>query len=130
MGKIIGIDLGTTNSCVAIMEGGKPKVLENSEGRPITPSVIVFKKDGERVVGDTAKRQVVTNHDRAVYSIKRFMGRMYNEVSNESGEVPFKVVRGPNNDARVKIEDRDYSPPEISAMVLQKMRQTAEEKPI
>jgi len=128
MGKIIGIDLGTTNSCVAVMEGGKPRVLENSEGRPVTPSVIVFKKDGERVVGDTAKRQIVTNHDRSVYSIKRFMGRLFNEVKREREEVPFKVVEGPNGDARVHIADRDYSPPEISAMVLQKMKQTAEEK--
>lgn len=128
MGKIIGIDLGTTNSCVAVMEGGKPKVLENSEGRSITPSVVVFKKDGERVVGDTAKRQVVTNYDRAIYSIKRFMGRMYKEVSREIEEVPFKVINGPNGDARVRITDRDYSPPEISAMILQKMKQTAEEK--
>ncbi len=128
MGKIIGIDLGTTNSCVAVMEGGKPRVLENSEGRSVTPSVVVFKKDGERVVGDTAKRQIVTNHDRSVYSIKRFMGRLYKEVSREREEVPFKVVEGPNGDARVRIADRDYSPPEISAMVLQKMKQTAEEK--
>lgn len=128
MGKIIGIDLGTTNSCVAVMDAGKPRVLENSEGRPVTPSVVVFKKDGERVVGDTAKRQIVTNHDRAVYSIKRFMGRLYKEVTTEMKEVPFKVVQGPNNDVRISIADRDYSPPEISAMVLQKMKQTAEEK--
>ncbi|HQC61549.1 MAG TPA: molecular chaperone DnaK [Candidatus Marinimicrobia bacterium] len=128
MGKIIGIDLGTTNSCVAVMEGGKPRILENSEGRPVTPSVVVFKKDGEIVVGDTAKRQIVTNHDRAVYSIKRFMGRLYKEVQREREEVPFKVVEGPNGDARIRIGDRDYSPPEISAMILQKMKQTAEEK--
>lgn len=128
MGKIIGIDLGTTNSCVAVVEGSKPRVLENSEGRPVTPSVVVFKKDGEIVVGDPAKRQIVTNPGRAVYSIKRFMGRQYKEVSEEIKEVPFKVVEGPNGDARVKIENKDYSPPEISAMVLQKMRQTAEEK--
>lgn len=128
MGKIIGIDLGTTNSCVAVMEAGKPRVLENSEGRRVTPSVVVFKKDGERVVGDAAKRQIVTNHDRSVYSIKRFMGRLYREVTREREEVPFKVVEGPNGDARVRIGDRDYSPPEISAMILQKMKQTAEEK--
>ncbi|MFA4838397.1 MAG: molecular chaperone DnaK [Candidatus Neomarinimicrobiota bacterium] len=128
MGKIIGIDLGTTNSCVAIMEGGKPRVLENSEGRTTTPSVIVFKKDGERVVGDTAKRQVVTNHDRAIYSIKRFMGRLFREVTREREEVPFKVIEGPSGDARVNIAGHDYSPPEISAMILQKMKQTAEDK--
>ncbi|MBN2601582.1 MAG: Hsp70 family protein, partial [Candidatus Marinimicrobia bacterium] len=118
MGKIIGIDLGTTNSCVAVMDAGKPRVLENSEGRSVTPSVVVFKKDGERVVGDTAKRQIVTNHDRSVYSIKRFMGRMFKEVGNEIKEVPFKVIEGPNGDVRVRIADRDYSPPEIGAMVL------------
>ncbi len=128
MGKIIGIDLGTTNSCVSVMEGGKPKVLENSEGQKVTPSVIVFKKDGERVVGNTAKRQIVTNHDRSIYSIKRFMGRLFKEVQVETSEVPFKVVEGPNKDVRIKIQDREYSPPEVSAMVLQKMKQTAEEK--
>jgi len=128
MGKIIGIDLGTTNSCVAVMDAGTPRVLENSEGQAVTPSVIVFKKDGERVVGDTAKRQIVTNHDRAVYSIKRFMGRLFKEVGTESKEVPFKVIEGPNSDVRVRVADRDYSPPEIGAMVLQKMKQTAEEK--
>ncbi|MCK4641317.1 MAG: Hsp70 family protein, partial [Candidatus Marinimicrobia bacterium] len=128
MGKIIGIDLGTTNSCVAVIDAGTPRVLENSEGRSVTPSVVVFKKDGERVVGDTAKRQIVTNHDRAVYSIKRFMGRLYKEVSHEKEEVPFKVIQGPNSDVRVRVADRDYSPPEIGAMVLQKMKQTAEEK--
>ncbi len=128
MGKIIGIDLGTTNSCVAVMDAGSPRVLENSEGRSVTPSVVVFKKDGERVVGDTAKRQIVTNHDRSVYSIKRFMGRLFKEVTTEMKEVPFKVIEGPNHDVRVRIADRDYSPPEIGAMVLQKMKQTAEEK--
>ena len=128
MGKIIGIDLGTTNSCVAVVEGGKPRVLENSEGRRVTPSVVVFKKEGEMVVGDAAKRQIVTNPGRAVYSIKRFMGRSYDEVTKEIEMVPYKVVKGPNGDARVEIEGRVYSPPEISAMVLQKMKQTAEEK--
>jgi len=128
MGKIIGIDLGTTNSCVAVIEGGEPRVLENSEGKKTTPSVVVFKKDGERVVGDTAKRQIVTNHDRAVYSAKRFMGRMFDEISTEKGEVPYKVVKGSKGDARIVIQDKEYTPPEISAMVLQKMRQTAEEK--
>ncbi|MBO8131194.1 MAG: molecular chaperone DnaK [Candidatus Marinimicrobia bacterium] len=128
MGKIIGIDLGTTNSCVAVVEGNKPRVLENSEGRRVTPSVVVFKKEGEIVVGDPAKRQIVTNPGRAVYSIKRFMGRQYDEVKREAEMVPYKVVKGPNGDARVEIEGRVYSPPEISAMILQKMRQTAEEK--
>ncbi|MCD6440382.1 MAG: molecular chaperone DnaK [Candidatus Marinimicrobia bacterium] len=128
MGKIIGIDLGTTNSCVAVMDAGKPRVLENSEGRSVTPSVVVFKKDGERVVGDTAKRQIVTNHDRAIYSVKRFMGRMYKEVDHEKEEVPFKTVQGPNGDVRISVASHDYSPPEIAAMILQKMKQTAEEK--
>ncbi|MCF7885408.1 MAG: molecular chaperone DnaK [Candidatus Marinimicrobia bacterium] len=128
MGKIIGIDLGTTNSCVAVMEGGEPKVLENSEGNSTTPSVVVFKKDGERVVGDTAKRQIVTNHKRALYSIKRFMGRTYDEIETERGEVHFEVVKGDKGDARIKVEDKVYSPPEISAMILQKMKKTAEEK--
>lgn len=128
MGKIIGIDLGTTNSCVAVMDAGKPRVLENSEGRSVTPSVVVFKKDGERVVGDTAKRQIVTNHDRAVYSVKRFMGRLFKEVDHEKEEVPFKTVQGPNGDVRINVAGHDYSPPEIAAMVLQKMKQTAEEK--
>ncbi|HCK99643.1 MAG TPA: molecular chaperone DnaK [Candidatus Marinimicrobia bacterium] len=128
MGKIIGIDLGTTNSCVAVMDAGKPRVLENSEGRSVTPSVVVFKKDGERVVGDTAKRQIVTNHDRAVYSVKRFMGRLFKEVDHEKEEVPFKTVQGPSGDVRINVAGHDYSPPEIAAMVLQKMKQTAEEK--
>jgi molecular chaperone DnaK len=128
MGKIIGIDLGTTNSCVAVMDAGKPRVLENSEGRSVTPSVVVFKKDGERVVGDTAKRQIVINHDRAIYSVKRFMGRMYKEVVHEKEEVPFKTVQGPNGDVRISVASHDYSPPEIAAMILQKMKQTAEEK--
>jgi molecular chaperone DnaK len=128
MGKIIGIDLGTTNSCVAVVEGGEAKVLENSEGKATTPSVVVFKKDGERVVGDTAKRQIVTNHDRAVYSVKRFMGRMYDEISSEKQEVPYKVTKGPKGDARILVDGKEYTPPEISAMILQKMRQTAEEK--
>ncbi|MFP4546521.1 MAG: molecular chaperone DnaK [Fidelibacterota bacterium] len=128
MGKIIGIDLGTTNSCVAVIDGGEARVLENAEGKKTTPSVVVFKKDGERVVGDTAKRQIVTNHDRAVYSIKRFMGRRYDEITTEREEVPYVVKKGSKGDARVVIGDKEYTPPEISAMILQKMRQTAEEK--
>jgi len=127
MGKIIGIDLGTTNSCVAVLEGGEPVVIPNAEGARTTPSMVAFAKDGERLVGAPAKRQAVTNPDKTIYSIKRFMGRMFAEVENEIGEVPYKVVKGKNNVARVKIDDKEYSPPEISAMILQKMKQTAEE---
>jgi len=127
MGKIIGIDLGTTNSCVAVMEGGEPVVIANSEGARTTPSVVGFKKDGEILVGAVAKRQAVTNPSQTVYSIKRFMGRKYDEVSGEIKQVPYEVVRGENNVARVRIGDKNYSPPEISAMVLQKMRKTAED---
>ncbi len=127
MGKTIGIDLGTTNSCVAVMEGGKPVVIPNAEGGRTTPSVVAFTKDGERVVGLAAKRQAITNPERTVFSIKRFMGRKYHEVQTEVGEVPYKVVPGPNDDVRVRIGNRDYSPPEISAMILQKMKQTAED---
>ena len=127
MGKIIGIDLGTTNSCVAVMEGGEPVVIPNQEGGRVTPSVVAFTKSGERLVGLTAKRQAITNPENTVYSIKRFMGRKYDEVLDEINEVPYKVVKGPNGDARVKIGDKEYSPPEISAMILQKMKQTAED---
>lgn len=127
MGKIIGIDLGTTNSCVSIMEGNEPKVLVNAEGNRTTPSVVSFKKDGERLVGAAAKRQAVTNPKHTVYSIKRFMGRMYEEVGKEISEVPYTVERGKNNDVRVKIDNKTYSPPEISAMILQKMKQIAED---
>ncbi|MFN8547972.1 MAG: molecular chaperone DnaK [Candidatus Eisenbacteria bacterium] len=126
MGKIIGIDLGTTNSVVAVMEGGKPEVIENAEGGRTTPSVVGFKKDGERLVGATAKRQAVTNPKNTIYSIKRFMGRKYSEVGGELQQVPYEVVSGENSDARVRINDRLYSPPEISAMILQKMKETAE----
>lgn len=127
MGKIIGIDLGTTNSCVSIMEGNEPKVLVNAEGGRTTPSVVSFKKDGERLVGTAAKRQAVTNPQHTIYSIKRFMGRMYSEVSNEISEVLYKIQQGKNKDVRIKIENKTYSPPEISAMVLQKMKQIAED---
>ncbi len=127
MGKIIGIDLGTTNSCVAIMEGKDPKVIPNSEGMRTTPSVVGFIRTGERLVGQVAKRQAVTNPQNTVYSIKRFMGRKYSEVGSEIKTVPYKVVEGANSDVRVKIENKEYSPPEISAMILQKMRQTAED---
>lgn len=127
MGKIIGIDLGTTNSCVAVMEGGEPVVIQNAEGGRTTPSVVAFTKDGERLVGQIAKRQAVTNPKHTVYSIKRFMGRRYDEVGREIEEVPYQVIRGKNDVARVKIADKEYSPQEISAMVLQKMKQTAED---
>ena len=127
MGKIIGIDLGTTNSCVAVMEGGEPTVIQNSEGGRTTPSVVAFTKDSERLVGQIAKRQAVTNPKNTVYSIKRFVGRRFDEVKKEIEEVPYKVVRGKNDVARVKIEDKEFSPQEISAMVLQKMKQTAED---
>ena len=127
MSKIIGIDLGTTNSCVAVMEGNDPVVIPNSEGGRTTPSVVAFAKNGERLVGQPAKRQAITNPKNTIFSIKRFMGRMINEVGTERGEVPFEVADGENNTARVKIEDRVYSPPEISAMILQKMKKTAEE---
>lgn len=127
MGKIIGIDLGTTNSCVAVLEGGQPVVIPNSEGSRTTPSVVAFTKTGERLVGAPAKRQAITNPQNTVYSIKRFMGRYYDEVTREIQEVPYKVVRGKNNLARVLIGDKEYSPQEISAMILQKMKQTAED---
>ena len=127
MGKIIGIDLGTTNSCVAVMEGNEPVVIPNSEGGRTTPSVVGFTKSGERLVGQPAKRQAVTNPKNTVFSVKRFMGRLIDEVSTEINEVPYEVTRGDNNSARVKIEDRLYSPPEVSAMSLQKMKKTAED---
>lgn len=127
MGKIIGIDLGTTNSCVAVMEGNEPVVIPNSEGGRTTPSVVAFTKTGERLVGMPAKRQAITNPKNTIFSIKRFMGRFYDEVDRERSEVPYEVVRGENNSVRVKIGDRLYSPPEISAMILQKMKKTAED---
>jgi len=127
MGKIIGIDLGTTNSCVAVMEGNEPVVIPNSEGGRTTPSVVAFAKNGDRLVGQPAKRQAITNPKNTIFSIKRFMGRVYNEVTQEITEVPYEVMSGDNGSARVKIGDRIYSPPEISAMILQKMKKTAEE---
>ena len=127
MGKIIGIDLGTTNSCVAVMEGGEPVVIQNSEGGRTTPSVVAFTKDGERLVGAPAKRQAITNPDKTVASVKRFMGRMYDEVKDETKQVSYKISKADDSTARVQIEDRMYAPQEISAMVLQKMKQTAEE---
>ena len=127
MGKIIGIDLGTTNSCVAVMEGNEPVVIANDEGRRTTPSVVAFLANGERKIGDPAKRQSITNPRNTVMSIKRFMGRRYDEVTNELKYVSYDVVRGENNTARVKIGDRMYTPQEISAMILQKMKKTAED---
>jgi molecular chaperone DnaK len=126
VGKIIGIDLGTTNSVVAIMEGREPKVLTNEEGARTTPSVVAFAKDGERLVGQVAKRQAITNPERTIYSIKRFMGRRYEETTEEAKLVPYKVVRGPHGDARVEIDGKQYSAPEISAQVLLKLKRAAE----
>src|SRR5271154_6633215 len=117
MSRILGIDLGTTNSCMAVMEGGEPVVIPNSEGGRTTPSVVAFTKNGERLVGQVAKRQAVTNPENTIYSIKRFMGRRFNEVSEETKRVPYKVVAGENGDARVEIQGKKYSPPEISAMI-------------
>ncbi len=127
MGKIIGIDLGTTNSCVAVMEGNEPVVIANEEGRRTTPSVVGFLKNGERKIGDPAKRQAITNPTNTVMSIKRFMGRKFDEVSNDLAQSAYEVVKGDNNTPRVKIEDRLYSPQEISAMILQKMKKIAED---
>lgn len=127
MGKIIGIDLGTTNSCVSVLEGNDPVVIPNSEGRNTTPSIVAFVDGGERKVGDPAKRQAITNPTRTVFSIKRFMGESYDQVANEISRVPYNVVRSGNNQPRVQIDGRDYTPQEISAMVLQKMKKTAED---
>src|ERR1700716_4309435 len=126
MAKIIGIDLGTTNSVVAVMEGGEPKVIPNEEGNLTTPSVVAFTKSGERLVGQVAKRQAITNPENTIFSIKRFMGRRHEEVSEEMKMVPYKVVRGDNGDARVEIMGKKYSPPEISAMILTKLKEAAE----
>ena len=127
MGKIIGIDLGTTNSCVAVLEGTEPVVIANSEGKRTTPSIVAFVEGGERKVGDPAKRQAITNPEKTIFSIKRFMGETYDQVQKEINRVPYKVVRGDNNTPRVDIEGRLYTPQEISAMVLQKMKKTAED---
>ncbi|MDO4368260.1 MAG: molecular chaperone DnaK [Bacteroidales bacterium] len=127
MGKIIGIDLGTTNSCVAVMEGNEPAVIINSEGKRTTPSIVAFTDNGERKVGDPAKRQAITNPQNTIFSIKRFMGETYDQVTNEVKRVPYKVVKGDNNTPRIDISGRLYSPQEISAMILQKMKKTAED---
>ncbi len=126
MAKTIGIDLGTTNSCMAVLEGGEPTVIENSEGGRTTPSVVAFAGSGERLVGTVAKRQAVTNPQNTVFSIKRFMGRKEAEVREEESIVPYKVVSGPNGDARVEAAGEQHSPPEISAMILQKLKSDAE----
>ena len=127
MGKIIGIDLGTTNSCVSVLEGKNPVVIPNSEGRNTTPSVVAFVDGGERKVGDPAKRQAITNPTRTVYSIKRFMGETYDQTLKETERVPYKVVNNGSNQPRVEIDGRQYTPQEISAMILQKMKKTAED---
>jgi molecular chaperone DnaK len=127
MSKIIGIDLGTTNSCVAVMTGGEPVVIANSEGGRTTPSIVSFLKDGSKVVGQVAKRQSITNPENTVFSIKRFMGRKYSEVGSELKLVPYHVTEGSKGDAKVKIDDKEFTPPEISAMILQKMKQSAED---
>src|SRR5688500_5847600 len=129
MGNIIGIDLGTTNSCVAVMEGSEPGVIANSEGRRTTPSIVAFLDNGkgERKVGDPAKRQAITNPRNTISSIKRFMGRKYSEVVNELKNVSYSVEKGSNDTPRVKIGDRQYTPQELSAMILQKMKSTAED---
>lgn len=127
MGKIIGVDLGTTNSCVAVMEGNEPIIIPNSEGKRTTPSIVGYVNEGERKVGDPAKRQSVTNPTKTVYSIKRFMGSTYDESKDEVGKVPYSVIKGKNNSPRVKIDGKEYSPQEISATILQKMKKTAED---
>src|SRR6202165_5712670 len=132
MAKVLGIDLGTTNSCMAVMEGGDPVVLENSEGARTTPSVVAFTKTGERLVGQAAKRQAVTNSQNTIFSIKRFMGRKYDEVMEEQKRVPYKIVKAANGDAHVQVEingqKKTFSPPEISAMILSKLKADAEAK--
>lgn len=127
MGKVIGIDLGTTNSCVAVMDGGNPEVISNAEGGRTTPSMVGFGKEDERLVGQTAKRQAVTNPTKTIFSVKRFMGRRYEEVATEISEVPYDITQGSRDQAVVKIDDNEFSPPEISAIILQKMKQTAED---
>ena len=127
MRKVIGIDLGTTNSCVAVMEGNEPVVIPNSEGRRTTPSIVAFLDNGERKVGDPAKRQAITNPKNTIFSIKRFMGETFDHSAREKDRVPYQVVKGDNNTPRVQIKDRMYTPQEISALILQKMKKTAED---
>ncbi len=127
MKKVIGIDLGTTNSCVAIIEGGEPVVIPNNEGKRTTPSIVGFINEGEKKVGDPAKRQAVTNPTKTVSSVKRFMGHKFSEVTDEVGKVPYKVSKGRNDSTRIEIDGRKYTPQEISAVILQKMKKTAED---
>src|SRR4029077_18899876 len=127
MSKVVGIDLGTTNSVVAFLENGEPTVIANAEGGRITPSVVGFAKEGERLVGQVAKRQAVTNPENTIFSIKRFMGRKFSEISEEAKMVPYKVVEAANGDVRIEVAGKQYSPPEISAMILQKMKDAAEQ---
>src|SRR6266851_9673150 len=127
MSKVVGIDLGTTNSVVAVLEGDSPTVIPNSEGGRTTPSVVAFTKEGERLVGQVAKRQAVTNPENTIFSIKRFMGRKFDEVPSETSRVPYSIVRAANGDAWVEARAKRYSPPEVSAMVLQKLKQAAED---
>src|SRR3989338_2505973 len=127
MSKIIGIDLGTTNSCVAVMEGSEVKVIQNEEGGLTTPSVVAFTKDGEKLVGQVAKRQAITNPENTIYSVKRFMGRRLEETSNEAELVPYKVVKSQNGDSVIDVRGKNYSPPEISALILQKLKKCAED---
>ncbi|MFP3975429.1 MAG: Hsp70 family protein, partial [Dehalococcoidia bacterium] len=127
MAKVIGIDLGTTNSCVAVMEGGEPTIVPNAEGNRTTPSVVAISKNGERLVGQVAKRQAVTNSENTIFSIKRLMGKRFSEVSDYDKQIlPYEIIEGPNGDARVKMGDKDYSPAEVSAMILQKLKSDAE----
>src|SRR5215216_5380326 len=132
MAKILGIDLGTTNSCMAAMDGGEPTVLENSEGARTTPSVVAFTKSGERLVGQAAKRQAITNSQNTVFSVKRFMGRKFDEVREEEHRVPYRVVKAANGDAHIQVqvggETKTFSPPEVSAMILSKLKADAESK--
>ena len=124
--KVIGIDLGTTNSVVSVMEGGEPKVIANQEGSRTTPSVVAFTDKGETLVGEPAKRQAVTNPHNTIYSIKRFMGRRHSEVQSEEKIVPYEIVGGPSDYVKVKVNDKDHTPPEISALVLRKLKEAAE----
>ena len=126
MGKILGIDLGTTNSCMAVMDHGEAKVIPNAEGNRTTPSIVAFTKSGERLVGQTAKRQAVTNPKNTIFSVKRFMGRKFAEAASDREKVPYELVEAKNGDVAIKVGDKSYSPPEISAMILQKLKADAE----